>query len=257
MKTFAPNNGRFKILTDTGFSDFIGVTLNDVNKDTIKISSDDAAVILTEDHKIYDTIDYNKRDASSFKTGDDIMTTDGIKKVTKIEKYKSKEVYDILHVFQNNRFYIKSDKKYTSCILIEQCLYLDEMGFVPNAEELYESVYPTISSSDKTKVIITSTPKGMNYFYKMWVEAETGRSEYIAYDVKWFEHPDRDQNWYNTMCANMNAMSIEQEVNCVGGSTVVNVDGSDMKIEELYMKYSTGHDNEIVYFNDILLEKRK
>ena len=47
-------------------------------------------------------------------------------------------------------------------------VYLDEFAFVDNTlqEEFFASVYPTISSGNTSRVMITSTPKGMNLFYK-------------------------------------------------------------------------------------------
>ena len=49
-------------------------------------------------------------------------------------------------------------------------IFLDEFAFVPNhiAEQFFSSVYPTISSGKSTKVIIISTPNGMNMFYKLY-----------------------------------------------------------------------------------------
>lgn len=253
MKTFAANNGRFKILTDTGFSDFIGVTKSIGNFNMVEIHTENNSIYrLTEDHGVYIN-EYNSVCAGTLNENDIVFNST----IQSINKYASDEhVYDVLHVTNNNRFYIKYNE---TNLLVDNCLYIDEFGFLPNAEELYESVYPTISSSDKTKVIITSTPKGLNYFYKMWVDAEEGRSAYVPYDVKWYEHPDRDQNWYNTMCSNMNAMSIEQEVNCVGGSTLIDVNGELIEIEKLYNDYSQFNNvsNSIVYFNGVELKKRK
>ncbi len=59
-------------------------------------------------------------------------------------------------------------------------IFLDEFAFIPNhiAEQFFASVYPTISSGKSTKVIIISTPNGMNMFYKLWHDAELGRNEY-------------------------------------------------------------------------------
>ena len=56
-------------------------------------------------------------------------------------------------------------------------IFLDEFAFVPTniAEEFFSSVYPTISSGQSTKVIIVSTPNGMNMYYKLWTDAETKR----------------------------------------------------------------------------------
>ena len=52
-------------------------------------------------------------------------------------------------------------------------VFLDEFAFVPNniAEEFFNSVYPVISSGKKTKIIIVSTPNGMNLFYKLWMDS--------------------------------------------------------------------------------------
>ena len=45
-------------------------------------------------------------------------------------------------------------------------IFLDEFAFVPDniAEEFFRAVYPMISSGNKTKVLIVSTPNGMNQF---------------------------------------------------------------------------------------------
>lgn len=231
---FVKNGGRFKILSKNGFKDFIGVKKTFREHDLLKIYISNVSFLLvTGDHKVF----INKNDyieAKKLSVGDHIYTNKGQIPITKIEYDTRNTVYDILHVEDDHCFYIKTED---GEVLVHQCLYLDELAFLQNAEEFYESVYPTISSSETTKVIITSTPKGMNFFYTKWMEAETGESNYVAYDVKWFEHPDRDQAWYNTMCKNMNQKSIDQEVNCVAGDTVINVNGVDMTIENLYGKY--------------------
>ena len=76
-------------------------------------------------------------------------------------------------------------------------LFLDEFAFVPNhiAESFFASVYPTITSGKSTKVIIVSTPHGMNHFYRMWTDAEKSRNEYVPTDVHWSEVPGRDAVW--------------------------------------------------------------
>ena len=270
MKTFAPNNGRFKILTDDGFSDFVGVTKtkseNKHGHKIIKLYYDsDFYIKTTPDHKIFFE-EFSAKESYKFKIGDSVLTNDGIRYITKIEYDYSENVYDILHVENNNRFYCSnksnedrfetdnlSPGKRKLLIFLKNCIMWEEAGVTQNAELFYESVYPTISSSDKTKVIITSTPKGMNFFYKMWVESEEGRSEYVAYKVLWQEHPDRDQNWYDTMKANLNAKSLEQEVNCVAGDTLVNINGNNVTIESLYNKFNKTNNssNSVVYFNDI------
>ena len=76
-------------------------------------------------------------------------------------------------------------------------LFLDEFAFVPNhvADSFFASVYPTITSGKSTKVIIVSTPHGMNHFYRMWHDAERNKNEYIPTEVHWSEVPGRDVVW--------------------------------------------------------------
>ena len=76
-------------------------------------------------------------------------------------------------------------------------IFLDEFAFVPDhiSEEFFRSVYPTISSGNTTKVLIVSTPNGMNQFYKMWVNAVEGKSDYVPIDVHWSKVPGRDNKW--------------------------------------------------------------
>ena len=76
-------------------------------------------------------------------------------------------------------------------------IMLDEFAFVPNniADEFFASVYPTISSGQTSKVVIVSTPKGMNMYYKIWKDALAGRNPYKAIEVKWWEVPGRDAAW--------------------------------------------------------------
>ena len=83
-------------------------------------------------------------------------------------------------------------------------IFLDEFAFVPTnvAEDFFSSVYPTISSGKSTKVIIVSTPNGMNLFYKLWVDAENKRNSYNIVDVHWSQVPVRDEKWKTETIAN-------------------------------------------------------
>ena len=77
-------------------------------------------------------------------------------------------------------------------------IFMDEFAHIdpPSlAEEFFTSVYPTISSGVTTKVFIVSTPKGLNMFYKMWIDAEEKRSDYVPIEVHWSQTPGRDQKW--------------------------------------------------------------
>ena len=93
---------------------------------------------------------------------------------------------------------------------------LDEFAFVPNtvAEDFFSSVYPTISSGKSTKVIIVSTPNGMNLFYKLWVDAENKRNSYNIIDVHWSEVPGRDAKWREETIANTSEEQFRREFEC-------------------------------------------
>ena len=95
-------------------------------------------------------------------------------------------------------------------------LFLDEFAFVPNhvADSFFASVYPTITSGKNTKVIIVSTPHGMNHFYRMWHDAEKRKNEYIPTDVHWSEVPGRDEEWKETTIANTSEQQFKVEFEC-------------------------------------------
>jgi len=93
---------------------------------------------------------------------------------------------------------------------------LDEFAFVPTnvADEFFSSVYPTISSGKSTKVIIVSTPNGMNHFYKLWNDAENGRNSYRHTEAHWSEVPGRDDAWKAETIANTSEQQFQQEFEC-------------------------------------------
>ncbi len=95
-------------------------------------------------------------------------------------------------------------------------IFLDEFAFVPNhiAEQFFSSVYPTISSGKSTKVIIISTPNGMNMFYKLWHDAERGKNEYTTTEVHWSQVPGRDASWKEQTIANTSQRQFTQEFEC-------------------------------------------
>jgi len=95
-------------------------------------------------------------------------------------------------------------------------LFLDEFAFVPNhiAEAFFSSVYPTITSGKTTKVIMVSTPHGMNHFYRYWHDAEKGKNEYIPTDVHWSQVPGRDSEWRRQTIANTSEQQFKIEFEC-------------------------------------------
>ena len=95
-------------------------------------------------------------------------------------------------------------------------IFLDEFAFVPHevADEFFSSVYPTITSGETTKVLMVSTPHGMNLFYKFWTDAENGRSSYVPIEVHWSQVPGRDEKWKAETIANTSEQQFRTEFEC-------------------------------------------
>tara|TARA_B100000965_G_scaffold26702_1_gene19927 strand:+ start:1061 stop:2713 length:1653 start_codon:yes stop_codon:yes gene_type:complete len=95
-------------------------------------------------------------------------------------------------------------------------IFLDEFAFIPNhiADQFFASVYPTISSGSNTKVIMVSTPHGMNHFYRYWHDAERGKNEYVPTEVHWSEVPGRDAVWKEQTIANTSEAQFKVEFEC-------------------------------------------
>ena len=95
-------------------------------------------------------------------------------------------------------------------------IFLDEFAFVPEnvADDFFSSVYPTISAGQSTKVLIISTPKGLNMYYKLWKDAEEGNNSYTPIEVHWSEVPGRDEKWKKETIRNTSPAQFRAEFEC-------------------------------------------
>jgi len=95
-------------------------------------------------------------------------------------------------------------------------LFIDEAAFIENWDEFFTSVYPTISSGNESKIILVSTPNGLNHFYSIWLNAQEKRNQYQYIKVNWKNVPGRDEGWRQDTLAAMNfdTEKFEQEYNC-------------------------------------------
>jgi Terminase large subunit, T4likevirus-type, N-terminal/Terminase RNaseH-like domain len=113
-------------------------------------------------------------------------------------------------------------------------LLLDEFAHITPklANDFYQSVYPVISSGKKTKIIMISTPKGLNLFYKFWSDAKNKKNNFIPFEVTWRDVPGRDEEWYEVTLANIGEQKFQVEYECsfLGSSnTLIN----GIKLEQL------------------------
>lgn len=111
-------------------------------------------------------------------------------------------------------------------------LYLDEVAFIEGYDEFFASVYPTISSGESTKLMMTSTPNGLNHFWKTCKGAEEQTNGYEFTKVMWYDVPGRDEKWrQETLEAlDFDEQKFRQEYCCEFlGSSGTLIDGSKLK----------------------------
>ena len=95
-------------------------------------------------------------------------------------------------------------------------LFIDETAHVENWSEFFQSVYPTISAGKHSKVILVSTPFGLNHYWQIWSNALSGKNNYNPILVTWDRVPGRDEAWKQETLKGMNfdLQQFDQEQNC-------------------------------------------
>ena len=132
-------------------------------------------------------------------------------------------------------------------------VFLDEFAFVPNniANEFFNSVYPVISSGKSSKIIIVSTPNGMNLFYKLWMDSIEKRNNYKNFQIHWSMVPGRDAAWKEETIRNTSERQFAQEFETefLGSSNTLI---SGYKLQQLrYMNPIAEHDKMKIYEHPI------
>ena len=128
-------------------------------------------------------------------------------------------------------------------------VFLDEFAFVPAniANEFFNSVYPVISSGKTTKIIIVSTPNGMNLFYKLWMDAIGKKNGYKTFEIHWSMVPGRDEAWKRETIENTSEEQFRQEFECEFlGSTNTLISGSKLA-QLVYQEPVTKHEHLHIY----------
>lgn len=213
--TYLPNIKHYKVLTESGYQDFDGIKIGESNK-LLKLTFDDNSILeCTYEHLI-------KLNDNSFKKAVDLdfddITSSNLKLKSKEYTYESENVYDLVNVTNGNEYI-------TNNVTSHNCVFIDEVAFIANNvwEEFYTSVYPVVESGKDTRIIMVSTPKGLNHFYKLWKDAEAGRNLYVPFKITWRDVPGRDEKWRERTLANTSerAFMQEQEVNFLGSSNTL------------------------------------
>ena len=134
-------------------------------------------------------------------------------------------------------------------------LVVDEAAHIDNLEELWLGLRPTLSTGGR--VIMFSSPAGKNFFYRMWMDAETGEWEegkvgqhckgigkngFHGIKLPWNVHPERDDKWFEEEIKAMDARGVAQELMCVDPYTrIETIDGfkyaQDMCVGDLVLTH--------------------
>jgi len=138
-------------------------------------------------------------------------------------------------------------------------VFLDEFAFVPGniATDFFTSVYPVITAGTKTKIIIVSTPNGMNLFYKIWTDAVNKKNNYVPFEVHWSMVPGRDEVWKEETIRNTSEHQFRQEFETefLGSSNTLI---SGQKLQQLVYKDPIAqHDKVMIYEHPIKEDTEK
>ena len=192
-----------EILTRDGFKTFHGIRKIESRKLIELELINDHKIKCTPDHKILTQYGWIE---AQYCWDLNVSTNIGYSKPKYITEIEDDIVYDILEVEDNNEFLCNG-------INVHNCVYLDEFAFVPEniQNEFFATVLPTISAGDETKMIITSTPNGMNRFYRIWIDAENNKNSFVPISVHWSMVPGRDEKWQQETIRNSSQMQFNQE----------------------------------------------
>ena len=131
-------------------------------------------------------------------------------------------------------------------------LVVDEFGFLPNtlADEFIASVFPTLSSSKESKIVLISTPNGMNHFAKMWLESEQGLNNFVRVEGKYQEA--RDEQWAQDMYKLLGKTKYNAEILCqFAGSSATLVDGEILYKLPFVKPVKSNMDSSLQYFEPV------
>jgi hypothetical protein len=105
-------------------------------------------------------------------------------------------------------------------------LIIDEAAHIRNFDDLWTSLYSTLSTGGRA--IVLSTPKGVGgKYHELYTQAEAGLNEFHPIKLMWNLHPEHDQAWFDNECRNLTPKEVSQEILCdflASGDTFLNHD---------------------------------
>ena len=208
-----------EILTDDGFKSFDGIIARGFRSTIIFQLSNGETLRCTDDHQLRVEDEYGEPtfiEAEFLDKGDILFN--GIEIISKTENEEQVEVFDALNVADTHSYL-------TNGVVSHNCnlLMCDEFAFLSNnlADEFMASVFPTLSSSEESKLVLISTPFGLNQFYKIWKESEEGINNFV--NVRGWWNEIHDQAWADKQKKLLGDVRYRAEIECVSYDTKITV----------------------------------
>lgn len=203
-----------EILTEDGFKSFKRVEKKGIKKCKKILFTDGSFLISSKNHAILLEDGYAL--TRELQPGDKTSTG---KVVLEITNFSDSETYDVINV-KDTWSYLTNDVTSHNCAFIE--------GY----DEFFASVYPTVSSGEETKLLMTSTPNGLNHFYKTCKGAKEGTNGYEYVEVMWYDVPGRGEKWKKETleALDFDMEKFQQEYECTFlGSSGTLISGEKLK----------------------------
>lgn len=90
-------------------------------------------------------------------------------------------------------------------------LVIDEAAIVRWANQIWAAAFPTLSTGGSS--IVNSTPYGVgNWYHQTWVDSLSGGNMFNPIRLKWWMHPERDEEWYQSMASSLGPRRTAQEI---------------------------------------------
>lgn len=115
------------------------------------------------------------------------------------------------------------------------------------ADPFMKSVFPTQSSRSDAKLILISTPLGMNHFYDIWIKAVNGENSFIPCKIQWWEVEGRDEEWKNRIIRdNVDGQKFfAQEYACLAEDQPITIRQNGKVIETTMLELASMIENEL------------
>lgn len=205
---------QYQILTKDGFCDFRGIRKLQYDSTIQLFFSDGSDIKCSPNHKIFTSSGYQY--AELLKVDDDILDSNQneIKIIRKEITNEKIDLFDILHVENETHNYISNN------IISSNCAFIDNNIWEP----FFGAVFPVVTDGDNSQFLGTSTPNGLNHFWKLWEEGSEvdsegniirqGTSEFLVKTIKWNDVPGRDEDFKRRTIATVGQDQWNQDFDC-------------------------------------------